>query len=497
MKKASKFEKVAARCWNVLNEGRPFTPVYVMGIFLLFHFAEWQEVSFWSSFGIGLLSIVPLFVIYFLFDFPITLRKYLWIPFMGAFLLYEGPSLELALFALGMYFFFTVIFWGTIYYHLRIGTTLWNFTRFWKLVLKNSDSTSGNSQEQIPKFLTLLAVLQGNVYGYQLEGSIPWLVTLAFSIAVMVFSIVLHRLLFNWKPEEIPTYTHNVEPGAAKTDRIVMVVIDGCRKDRLAEANTPFLDWLAKNGTQFDQMETVYPARTVVCFSSMFTGTYPREHGITSNMVYKLGINCESIFDSLRKVGKKGRLLGVAHLVDSMGDDVDTYTAVAKNDQVDGMIINRAKEIMEEKNPDLMIVQLISTDQTGHSRGALYEEYREKIEEADAHVAGFYQWLTEKGYMENTTFMVCADHGQSDGIGGHGHLDEGERFVPFIMHGPAIRKGVKVDAKHSLVSVAPTLAYLLGAPYPNKSRGPVLIEALREEGIRDEKEKVHRHHTSA
>ena len=38
--------------------------------------------------------------------------------------------------------------------------------------------------------------------------------------------------------------------------------------------------------------------------------------------------------------------------------------------------------------------------------------------------------------MENTTLMVCADHGQADGIGGHGHLDEGERYVPFFMVGP-------------------------------------------------------------
>jgi hypothetical protein len=36
MKKASKFEKVAARCWNLLNEGKPFTPIFTTGVFLLF-----------------------------------------------------------------------------------------------------------------------------------------------------------------------------------------------------------------------------------------------------------------------------------------------------------------------------------------------------------------------------------------------------------------------------------------------------------------------------
>jgi predicted AlkP superfamily pyrophosphatase or phosphodiesterase len=228
-------------------------------------------------------------------------------------------------------------------------------------------------------------------------------------------------------------------------------------------------------------METVYPARTVVCFSSMFTGTYPFEHGIKSNMVWRLGIKTESIFDSLRKVGKKGRLLGIAHLVDSMGSDVETVTAVMHKDKADAHMLAKARKIMKEQDPDLFVVQLIGTDQVGHSRGVLYDDYLEKIEEADAHIKEFVDWLHQEGKMENTTLIICADHGQADGIGGHGHLDEGERFVPFFMHGPNIEKGNKVQEKHSLVSLAPTISYLLGAPYPSSSRGHVLMDAINEQ----------------
>ena len=41
--------------------------------------------------------------------------------------------------ALAGYAFFTVLFWGTLYYHLRTGAPWTNFTRFWRLVLTNSD----------------------------------------------------------------------------------------------------------------------------------------------------------------------------------------------------------------------------------------------------------------------------------------------------------------------------------------------------------------------
>ncbi|BBH23855.1 hypothetical protein Back11_52000 [Paenibacillus baekrokdamisoli] len=486
MKKASGFEIVAARCWNMLNEGKPFTPIFVMGAYALYHMNQWGDPAFWAAFGIGLLVALPIFVLYFVYDFPLFLRNYLWFPVIGALVLWRDATLDFGLYgtALGLFFFFTIYFWGTFYYHLRIGTSWWNFKRFWKLVLKNSDSTSGNAQEQMPKFLLLLFIVDGAARRWGMDEVLfstdfTWSSYAWFVIGLVVYTLVLHRNLFDWKPKEIPTYTNNTaESKVASSEKVYVLVVDGMRKDRFEEANAPFMKNMRAQGTEYTQMETVYPARTVVCFSSMFTGTYPREHGITSNMVWKLGIKVESIFDSLRKVGKRGRLLGIAHLIDSMGDDVESVTAVMHNDKADRNIMERAKLIVSEQNPDLLIVQFIATDQTGHSRGALFDEYREKIEEADQLITEFVGWLQAGGYGDNATYIVCADHGQADGIGGHGHLDEGERYVPFFMYGTGIRSGIKVDEKHSLVSVAPTLAYLLGAPFPSHSRGPVLLEGI-------------------
>ncbi|MGE6751824.1 alkaline phosphatase family protein [Rossellomorea sp. NPDC071047] len=480
MKSASKFEKVAARCWNLLNEGKPFTPIFTVGTMLLFHLGDFASLPFWLNFTISLAITLPLFILFFVYDFPLFLRNYLWLPIVAYLIIGWEWDLGLSLLGIGLYFFFTILFWGTLYYHLRIGTSWLNFTRFWKLVLKNSDSTSGNAQEQLPKFLLLLAYWQ---YTYSLldtSQQLPIVQFLSFFGGLLVFTFILHRYLFDWKPKMYEEYAKKAEDWKEdRADRVVVIVVDGMRKERFQEAETPFLDSLKAEGTEFSNMETVYPARTVVCFSSMFTGTYPYEHGITSNMVWKLGIKVESIFDSLRKVGKKGRLLGVAHLVDSMGADVDTFTAVMHNDKADPTIMKKAKHIMKEQDPDLFIVQMIGTDQTGHSRGVLYDEYLQKIKEADRLIEDFVQWMKEEGKMENTTLFICADHGQADGIGGHGHLDEGERFVPFIMHGPNIHKGRKVESKHSLVSMASTIAHILGAPFPGHARGPVLEEAFR------------------
>lgn len=74
--------------------------------------------------------------------------------FLAVFRFVDLTALSLVL---GLYLTFTIFLWGTVYYHLRIGTPWTNFTRFWRLVLENPDPTSGNFLEQIPK--TLLLVL--------------------------------------------------------------------------------------------------------------------------------------------------------------------------------------------------------------------------------------------------------------------------------------------------------------------------------------------------
>ncbi|MDC3415860.1 alkaline phosphatase family protein [Aquibacillus salsiterrae] len=491
MKQASRFEVIAARCWNLLNEGKPFTPIFVVGTFLLFHLSDLASPLFWQQALLGLILLAPIIAIFVSYDFPLFLRNYLWLPFIAYLMIWENVNVALLFTAVGLYFFFTVFFWGTLYYHLRIGTDWLNFTRFWKLVLKNSDSTSGNAQEQLPKFLLLLTFWELFVTDFPQGGALVsygW-----FVVALVVFSWILHHYLFDWKPVEHLPFTNNAaENNEPLTKKVVMIVVDGMRKERFQEANTPFLDSLRNNGTEYTQMETVYPARTVVCFSSMMTGTYPKEHGIKSNMVWKLGVNTETIFDSLRKINKKGRLLGIAHLIDSMGDDVDAITAVMDKDEADRNIIERAKHIMLNEDPDFINIQLIGTDQIGHSRGVLYDDYIEKIEEADRLIEEFVSFLDENGQMEDTTILICADHGQADGIGGHGHLDEGERFVPFFLYGNAIEQGKKVEDRHSLISTAPTIAYLLGAPYPSHSRGPVLLEAVKERMNTEYETKVNR-----
>ncbi|MEW6636439.1 MAG: alkaline phosphatase family protein [Actinomycetota bacterium] len=477
MKPASRFEIVAARAWNVLNEGRSFHPVFVVGTFLLLHIFDLSRWEFWSRALPALVLVAPLVVLFVRYDFPLRLRWALWAylaAFVAVFRFLDAGALLLAL---GLYVFFTVFFWGTLYYHLRTGAPKTNFLRFWRLVLENPDSTSGNFQEQIPKALLVLFALEYLLAEPLTIGRAG--LVLGFTATTAVASYLVHRLFFDWRPIYPEEPTRDVNEGEPLARRVIVVVIDGCRLDRFREAEKPYLERMMARGVVFESVETVYPARTVVCFSSMLTGAAPERHGITSNLVLKLGLKVENVFEALRRAGKSGRLVGIAHLIDAFGDDVASVTSVAHNDKIDQNLIAAAKRELEERDPDLLVLQLLAVDQNGHVRGTYYPEYVERIEITDRLIEGFMAWCGERGYLdEETAVILMADHGQGRGIGAHGHLSEGERFVPFAMWGSGVKRGEVVEKPRSILDLAPTICYLLGVEPPRGSTGRVLTEAL-------------------
>ena len=93
---------------------------------------------------------------------------------------------------------------------------------------------------------------------------------------------------------------------------------------------------------------------------------------------------------------------------------------------------------MERDDPDLLALQLLSVDQTGHARGSYNSEYLGKIEDTDRKIEGFLDCCRERGYLENATVLITSDHGQGIGIGGHGHMSPPEIYVPCILWGAGV-----------------------------------------------------------
>ena len=463
MKAAGFAEVWAARAWNVFNEGRPFSIVYPAMVLAV---ADRRALAFAGAIGLA--------IVLSRFSFPLRGRALLWIAAAISVPLLEPWNASHVLWVgLAGYVFFTVFFWGSLYYRLRTGAPWHNFTRFWRLVLTNSDPTSGNALEQIPKLVMTLSagVLLADQPG---AGSVARIAVVALVAAGLGF--VAWRRFERDRMPRYPARLPRAETAPALAERVYVIVVDGCNRRRLWQADTPTMDRLAREGTEYLAVEPAYPARTVVCFSSMLTGAAPHEHGMRSNFAPRLGVRRESVFDKLDQAGRRGRLVGIAHLLDPFGEDVvRSVTSVQPTAEIDQSLTAAGRAVVEDEDPDLLVLQLLAADQLGHVRGTRNPEYLEQIEETDRRVGDFLAFLSERGKLDDATVILMADHGQGRGIGGHGHMDWGESPVPFLVWGRGAEPGAVSGEPRSVCELALTVSELLGVEAPAAARGRSMV----------------------
>jgi hypothetical protein len=467
MRAAGSFEVWAARAWNVFNEGRPFSIVYPVMVLAA---AALVGLAPDGSLTLALLGAVGLAAVLACFPFPLRGRALLWlvaiasVPFLEP---WRAPSLLLG--AVAGYLFFTVLVWGSVYYHLRTGAPWTNFTRFWRLVATNSDPTSGNALEQLPKLLMTLSA--GALLAEQPDADSVAGIAATGILAAMFGYLARHRFAAARLPA-YPPPAKRTEPGEAIAKRVYVIVVDGANRERMRQAQTPVIDRLTREGTEYLDVEPAYPARTVVCFSSMFTGATPGEHGMRSNFAPRLGVRRESVFDVLSRHGRRGRMVGIAHLLDPFGEDVvSAVTSVQPTERIDHSLCAEARRVVEEEDPDLLVLQLLAADQLGHVRGVRNPEYLDQLGETDDRIGEFLAFLEAGGKLDQATVILMADHGQGRGIGGHGHLDWGERPVPFVVWGEGALPGTISREPRSVLELAPTISRLLGVEAPAAARG--------------------------
>ena len=301
---AGPFEVWAARAWNVFNEGRPFSIVYPLLVLLA---AAPLGLAPDGSLGLALLGAGASALVLSRFSYALRGRALLWLAALAALPLLEpwrAPALLAG--ALAGYVFFTVVVWGSVYYHLRTGAPWTNGLRFWRLVLTNSDPTSGNALEQLPKLL--IALSAGTLLAEDPGSGSLVQVTAAVGIAAAL-GVVAARSFARRLPR-YPERAPRRPAGEALARRVYVIVVDGCNRGRLWQAHAPVMDRLAREGTEYLAVEPAYPARTVVCFSSMLTGATPAEHGMRSNFAPRLGVRCESVFDDAGEPGPARKARG-------------------------------------------------------------------------------------------------------------------------------------------------------------------------------------------
>lgn len=327
---------------------------------------------------------------------------------------------------------------------------------------------------------------------------------------------------------------------------VVVLSIDTIRADALGSYGstknlTPHLDALAAKGVRFD--DTIAPmATTFPSHSSMFTGLYPRAHGVRWNG-HSLAEEHLTMAELLQKDGyATGAFVSYKAMVArgglDQGFDVVSDETIAAGPKTheerirSGAEVNRlafeyfdtqvadsgkpmflwlhyfephspypmteyAKERLGDYDGPLAdgadVEEFFGLGQkknrTEEAVRVMQDLYDGRVKDTDDLVGELLAGLEERGRLDNTIFVVIGDHAQL--LGEHGRYGHGSILwqdvlqIPFFIIDPRDTAASVVSQRVSLVDMMPTLLEMLGKEVPGGMQGRSLVPALEGKAMED------------
>ncbi len=259
------------------------------------------------------------------------------------------------------------------------------------------------------------------------------------------------------------------------TDRVVLVVIDGLRRDTAAAA-MPTLNRLAAQGARYivrtGEPSLSYPGWTVIG-----SGAWQSLSGVTTNW-FRGPVPVDSVFHEARRAGLRVVGAGTGGWGELFGPGFDRLEVPdvpldrpEEVDRLDEAILARGLDLLKDPQARLVLIYFAGPDEYGHAFGGASPAYREIVRRTDARLARVAAAMD----LSRETLIVTTDHGHID-TGGHGGWEPIVKEVPLVMVGKGVRAGM--EGQGTQADIAPTVAALLGVPIPTHAMGRPLLEAL-------------------
>lgn len=273
-----------------------------------------------------------------------------------------------------------------------------------------------------------------------------------------------------------------------KAEHVIMIGLDGWGAYSLEKAEMPVVKNLMKNGAYTLEKRSVLPSSSAVNWASMYMGAGPEIHGYTewdsktpelpSRVLNKNGI-FPTIFSLMREANPEAEIgciyewNGIHYVTD--------YKSMSYEKQITEAPCNPntarcAVEYIKTKRPALLNVVFDEPDHVGHLIGHDTPEYYEKLKELDGYIGDIVQAVKDAGMIDNTIFILTADHG---GVNlGHGGKTMLEMQTPFIISGKNVKQGLVFTESMMQFDVASTIAYIFGIEQPQAWIGRPMIQVF-------------------
>lgn len=147
----------------------------------------------------------------------------------------------------------------------------------------------------------------------------------------------------------------------------------------------------------------------------------------------------------------------------------------------DSLTCLRAKEILAQHHPRLMLINFAEPDGSGHSGD--WSNYVKAISKTDRYIHDIWKFLrSDKYYRSTTAVFITSDHGRHsngvlDGFINHGCPCDGCRHLMFVASGPDFKSNAVIQQHYELRDISATIAELMGFSFT--SDGEVMQELLK------------------
>lgn len=256
-----------------------------------------------------------------------------------------------------------------------------------------------------------------------------------------------------------------------KYSHIIVLGIDGAGSF-IKDADTPYFDSIFANGAVIYDALASNPSISAECWGSMLLGVGPEVHKLTNGVVsstpYPTDSPYPSLFRRIKAVYPEAELgsycdwnpITYGIVEDNLGVSHDT----ANDDALAPIICDYIKA----KKPDFLFIQFDSVDGAGHKHGYGTPEHLKRIGEVDVLVNDVYRAAQDAGMIDETLFIVIADHGGTNPGngqgGGHGGWTDGEKYVTFAATGKGVNNAQL--EKMNIRDLAAIVLYSFGIDSP-------------------------------
>ena len=263
-----------------------------------------------------------------------------------------------------------------------------------------------------------------------------------------------------------------VSKGAYK--HVIIIGVDGGGAF-FKNTSTPRMDAIFKNGAVSYRTKTSYPTISAQCWGSMLHSVLPEFHRLTNGTVgskpFKPGSPFPSIFRLVKEAFPNANMASFCNWNPINIGIIEDNLGVVKGTGSDPEVANKVVQYIQGNDPTLVFVQFDSVDGAGHGSGYGSARHLSAITAVDALIGNIYDAVKRKGILDDTLFLVSADHGGTP-EGSHGGDTDAERYVFLGVAGKTVVEGGQIQ-EPEVRDIAAISAYAFGLDFPETWTGIV------------------------